>query len=92
MARPEAGRLIAMADRPDKKPEIVVFSIVRDSRCEECQAELWKGSFLRMEDERPLRRAPKEVPPKRCHASTSKIASPVFVFLSRGPAAALPSL
>ena len=43
-----------MADRPAKKPEIVVFSIVRESRCEECKAELWKGSFLRMEDERPL--------------------------------------
>ena len=43
-----------MADPAGKHQEIVVFSIVRDSRCEECQAELCKGSFLRMEDERPL--------------------------------------
>ena len=34
--------------------EIVVFAIVRDSRCEECRVELWKGSFLRLEGERPL--------------------------------------
>src|SRR5262249_31682157 len=34
--------------------EIVVFSIVRESKCAECGAELWKGSFLRMEKERPL--------------------------------------
>jgi hypothetical protein len=31
-----------------------VFSIVRESTCAECGAELWKGSFLRMEKERPL--------------------------------------
>ncbi len=43
-----------MADPAGKRQEIVVFSIVRDSRCQECGAELWKGSFLRMEDERPL--------------------------------------
>lgn len=40
--------------RPEKQPEIVVFSIVRDSECAECKAELWKGAFLRMEDGRPL--------------------------------------
>jgi len=34
--------------------EIVVFSIVRESKCAECGAELWKGAFLRMEKERPL--------------------------------------
>jgi hypothetical protein len=34
--------------------EIVVFSIVRDSECAECKRELWKGSFLRMEHDRPL--------------------------------------
>jgi hypothetical protein len=39
------------AEKPD---EIVVFSIVRDSACSECQRELWKGAFLRMEKERPL--------------------------------------
>ena len=37
-----------------KKAEIVVFSIVRDSACQECGAELFKGSFLRMEESRPL--------------------------------------
>jgi len=34
--------------------EIVVFSIVRESKCAECGAELGKGAFLRMEKERPL--------------------------------------
>lgn len=37
-----------------KAQEIVVFSIVRDSRCADCGAELFKGAFLRMEAERPL--------------------------------------
>ncbi len=34
--------------------DIVVFSIVRESKCAECGTELWKGAFLRMEKERPL--------------------------------------
>ena len=34
--------------------EIVVFSVVRESKCAECGTELWKGAFLRMEKERPL--------------------------------------
>src|SRR5437870_5955214 len=34
--------------------EIVVFSILRDSECSECGAELWKGSMLKMEKEKPL--------------------------------------
>jgi hypothetical protein len=43
------------AANPSQKPqEIVVFSIIRESTCAECGAELWKGSFLRMEKERPL--------------------------------------
>ena len=29
--------------------DIVVFSILKPSACAECGAELWKGSFLRME-------------------------------------------
>ena len=33
---------------------IVVFSILKPSVCAECGAELWKGSFLRMEKEKPL--------------------------------------
>lgn len=40
--------------RNEKPQDIVVFWIVRDSACAECGRELWKGSFLRMEDERPL--------------------------------------
>jgi hypothetical protein len=38
----------------DKNADIVVFSILSESTCAECGAELWKGSFLRMEKERPL--------------------------------------
>ena len=34
--------------------DIVVFSIVRETACSECGAELWKGSFLRMENGKPL--------------------------------------
>jgi hypothetical protein len=34
--------------------EIVVFSILQPSACAECGVELWKGSFLRMEKEKPL--------------------------------------
>ncbi len=34
--------------------EIVVFSILKPSACSECGEELWKGSFLRMEKEKPL--------------------------------------
>jgi hypothetical protein len=34
--------------------DIVVFSILKPSACAECGAELWKGSFLRMEKQKPL--------------------------------------
>ena len=34
--------------------DIVVFSILKPSACAECGTELWKGSFLRMEKEKPL--------------------------------------
>jgi hypothetical protein len=34
--------------------DIVVFSILKPSACAECGVELWKGSFLRMEKEKPL--------------------------------------
>jgi hypothetical protein len=33
---------------------LVVFSILRDSKCAECGEELWKGRFLCMEEGRPL--------------------------------------
>jgi hypothetical protein len=38
----------------DADDEIVVFSILKPSACSECREELWKGSFLRMEQGRPL--------------------------------------
>jgi hypothetical protein len=34
--------------------DIVIFSILRDSKCSECGVELWKGNFLKMEKERSL--------------------------------------
>jgi hypothetical protein len=34
--------------------DIVVFSILKPSACAECGVELWKGSFLRVEKEKPL--------------------------------------
>jgi hypothetical protein len=33
---------------------IIIFSILRDSKCSECGVELWKESFLKMEKDRPL--------------------------------------
>lgn len=44
----------ALSQVNTKARDIVVFSIIRDSACAECGAELWKGDFLRMEAERPL--------------------------------------
>lgn len=42
-------------DRELKKSEdIVVFSIIKESICSECGEELLKGSFLRIEKQRPL--------------------------------------
>jgi len=34
--------------------ELVVFSILRESRCTECNQELWKGNFLFIDAGRPL--------------------------------------
>ena len=34
--------------------DLVVFSIIRDSKCAECGGELWHGSLLFMESGRPL--------------------------------------
>src|SRR5918996_1506599 len=34
--------------------DIVVFSILKPSACSECGAELWKGSLLKMEKQKPL--------------------------------------
>ncbi len=38
----------------NKSDDIVVFSIIKDSICSECGEELLKGSFLRIEKQRPL--------------------------------------
>jgi hypothetical protein len=48
-----------MAGKSDKpksgsKPEIVVFWLIRESKCTECGDELWKGSLLRLEGEKAL--------------------------------------
>ena len=48
-----------MGDKTDEpkrasKNEIVVFSVVRESKCTECGVELWKGSLLRLEGEKAL--------------------------------------
>jgi len=37
-----------------KSTELVVFSILRDSACGECNKELGKGALLLMEADRPL--------------------------------------
>jgi hypothetical protein len=44
------------SDKPESAPhaEIVVFSVVRPAQCTECEAELWKGSLLRLEGEKAL--------------------------------------
>ena len=52
-----AGRLNMKpreVDTSKSSKDIVVFSVVRDSKCSECGVELWKGSFLKMEKDRPL--------------------------------------
>jgi hypothetical protein len=47
---PESG-----ADSPNAgTQEIVVFIIRRDSQCGECGRELFKGNFLRLENDKPL--------------------------------------
>ena len=51
----KSGQATAASDSKDEKSKgIVVFSILRESTCAECGIELYKGSFLRMEKERPL--------------------------------------
>ena len=43
-----------MVERQAPAEDLVVFSIVRESKCAECGEELWKGSLLSMEAGRPL--------------------------------------
>jgi hypothetical protein len=45
------GRKLEAAAKPE---DVVVFVVSRDARCEECGAELAKGSLLRVEDKTPL--------------------------------------
>ncbi len=42
------------AQPPSTGKELVVFQIIRDSQCAECQDELYKGSLLIMEKGKPL--------------------------------------
>ena len=47
------GSARTRSSQPPKR-DIVVFWIVRDSKCAECGEKLHKGRFLRMEGDRPL--------------------------------------
>jgi len=54
-SKPDRSTTITTSDQAGDQPQdIVVFSISRESTCAECGTELYKGSFLRMENERPL--------------------------------------
>jgi phage FluMu protein Com len=46
------GKRSAMKSARSK--DLVVFSILRETRCKECNKELWKGNFLFIEADRPL--------------------------------------
>ncbi len=41
-------------EKVSKPADLVVFSILKDSKCSQCKAELWKGDFLFMEGGQPL--------------------------------------
>ena len=43
-----------LQEKLSRPPEILVFEILRDSRCSECGVDQPGGSFLRMEEEQPL--------------------------------------
>jgi hypothetical protein len=43
-----------MAAKQPKADEIVVFSILRESQCAECEAELWPGTLLKKEGDKAL--------------------------------------
>lgn len=44
----------AKVQESGKDEELLVFSIIKTTTCSECQAELSKGSFIRLEDGKPL--------------------------------------
>jgi hypothetical protein len=50
---PKQARDAAVGGAADDK-DLVVFSIVRDSKCAECGRDLPRGSLLKMEESRPL--------------------------------------
>lgn len=43
-----------LAEKQAREADPVVFEIVRDSKCSECDTELWKGSLLFMDAGQPL--------------------------------------
>jgi hypothetical protein len=43
-----------MTDQAAGSKELVVFSILRDSKCTECAEDMGKGSFLFLEEKKPL--------------------------------------
>ncbi len=43
-----------LTDKLEESPELVVFLVVKDTQCSQCQIELSRGSFLFMEGQTPL--------------------------------------
>jgi hypothetical protein len=50
----EGNRMGGERKKKDKGEDIVVFDILKPSACSECGSDLGKGSFLRVEKEKPL--------------------------------------
>lgn len=53
------------AGTPQRDTGIVVFDIVQDSACAECRCTLGEGSFLRMENDKPVRMTCADLDKKR---------------------------
>ena len=43
-----------LMEKQSKVPELIVYSIIRDSRCSKCKKDIQKGNLLFMEAENPL--------------------------------------
>jgi len=53
--RPEiGGRTVVEGKTAQAEPDIVVFCTLKEASCSECGAQMWPGSFLRMERDKPL--------------------------------------